>query len=167
MKKDGITLTELLISIILLGIMILATTCLFVAEQSMRYAVRDQINAIEEANIAIDHISKTLRFAKTSILIKIENDTPNYKKSVTATIAGGYIPGITVQTQVVYGWRINGNPNDNTLECVIGTNAPVVVSRDITDFDADWSDKVFLIKLTATRKNASSPLETKIWALLD
>ena len=176
MNTRGFTLAELIVATVIIGIIFLALTCQFVAEQTFRAMINDQIAATNEASIAMRHMTRVLRYAKYSTIIT--NCSTVYVASIDATInhvaAGDSLPEITDDTTIV----TYGRKSDNTFWFEMGTGGtPQLIAKNITAFSTVWVNPyedgtdgdnryhVLTIRLTATQGKKSSSLETNIRVL--
>ena len=168
MNNRGFTLIELIIAMVISGVIFLALTCQFVADQTFRAMINNQIAANSEASIAMRHMTRVLRYARP--LTVSTTPVAGYDTSITATIdyavAGNNLPEVTADTDVTYGRK-----SDNTFEVKMGTaGTPSIISKYITAFPVTptWWDSVYknlTIQLTAQQGNKSSSLNTKIHVL--
>ena len=173
-KNRGLTLTELIIAMVIGGIVLLAITCQFVAEQTFRTSINNRIAAINDASIAMHHMTRVLRYAKPSTVSTAP--ATGYVTSITATIdhavahttAGDNLPEFTANTVVIYGWKA-----DNSFEYTRGA-ATQTISKYITAFPVtslwwDGANNNLTIQITAQTNakqgNGSSSLNTKIRVL--
>jgi len=161
MKNKGLTLIELITAMVITAIVSLAITVYFVSEHRFRGAIRDRIELSREARIAMNHMTRVLRFAKSV-------DTA-VADQITAVIEGGpegdshhHLDFITNDnTTVVYTRNA-----DNTLTYTQGENAPVEIARNITNFPQPiWKDPELGIQLTASDGDNVLSIQTKIRAL--
>ena len=169
MSNRGLTLTELIVAIVISGIVLLALTCQFVAEQTLQKTIQDQVVATNDASIAVRHMARILRYAKQSTIQLCALPTGGYDTSIKATIdhdsAGANLPEFTENnTQIIYGRK-----NDNTFEYTMGSTT-YVVSNHITSFPVtssswDSANKNLTVQLIAQQGNESSSLDTKIHVL--
>ncbi len=131
MKNRGLTLVELVVAMTIGGIILLALTCQFVAEQTFRIMINNQVAATNDASIAMRHMARILRYAKQSTirLNDVDDLRLGYVTTIRATIDrfvangvvansnlpefGDYIPGEdnTIICEVIYGRKA-----DNTFE---------------------------------------------------
>lgn len=168
MKNKGLTLIELVVAITISGLLVLAMTSQFVTEVIFRSTISDQIAVINDASIAIRHMTRILRYAKASTVPAGIKDTASgdYDKSITVAIdknaAGDNLPEITSDgTTVTYGWKQN-----YTLECKIGALTPYLITDDITDFpvSSSWWDSAnndLTLQLTATAQRTPTVQKTR------
>ena len=165
MENRGLTLVELIVVMVISGIIFLAVTCQFVAEQTFRTTINDQIAATNDASIAMSHMTRVLRHARHST-VSINAIPVRYIASIRATIdqdiAGTNLPEFTADTQVIYGRK-----QDNTFEYTVGANVAQVISRNIIAFSAtfDRTYKILTVSLTAQRGNKRSSINSKIRVL--
>ena len=166
MNTRGFTLAELIVATVIIGIIFLALTCQFVAEQTFRAMINDQIAATNEASIAMRHMTRVLRYAKQSTVIT-DSDT-GYVTSIMATIdhvaAGDSLPEITNDTTIV----TYGRKSDNTFWFEMGVGGtPYLISKHITAFSVMYNSEyiILTIQLTAKQGNKSSSLNANIRVL--
>ena len=161
MKRNGFTLVELIITMVMGGIIFLAMGSQFVAESRFRAALKNEISALGEARLAINHMARTLRFAVPSTVTITSGG--NYSIVLGADIEGGHISSVPVRSPVSY----RRYAADNTLEYIFGADAPAVIASNITDFNCAWDNtkSELTIKLTTEVKGERNYLETKIRAL--
>ena len=63
MKNKGLTLAELVITMVIASIVAMTLTVLFISEFRLREKINDEITVAREAEAAIDGVSRVLRFA--------------------------------------------------------------------------------------------------------
>jgi len=143
------------------GIMALVMTCQFVAEYRFRTALKNQANVLEDAQLAMNHLARVLRFAKPAT-VAVTNDS-NYSTIVNANIEGGHLSAMPSLTHVVYRRAIA----TDSIEYISGSGNPAVIARNVTGFTCSWdlSKNEFTITLTTGTGGKKSSLETKILAL--
>ena len=162
MSKNGFTLVELIVTVLICSFIVSVMTVLFVAELKLYNSISGQADATASASIAIHGMNRVLRWAKISTSVPISPDinipTTGYVNSVTVTINKNInLPEITADgTQVIFG-----NKSDNTFEYKIG-NAASVISNNITSFTPTWDGSELTLNITATKNNRSASLESKI-----
>ena len=62
MKNKGLTLAELVITMVIASIVAMTLTVLFISEFRLREQINDQITVVREAETVIDHVSRVIRF---------------------------------------------------------------------------------------------------------
>ena len=89
MKNKGFTLTELIVTMVIGSIIILAITVQFVAEYRFRRAIEERGDSSREARIAMNHMARVLRFVVPgTISITQSTDSPPDTEKIEATIEG-------------------------------------------------------------------------------
>jgi len=156
MKKNGLTLMELMIVIIISSFIGLAITAYFVSEFRFRLAMQDRIALTREARIATNHMRRVLRFA-SSVNIQGAGTI------IVADIEGGHLDFIENDITIAYG------RNGTDLSYVIDPHAVPpetpqvsVIATNISALNfADINHGVRII-LTAENNNSSVTLQTNV-----
>jgi len=169
MTKKGLTLIELVITMVISSLIALALMIFFVAEYRFRVADREKIALIREANIAMHHMTRILRFARAGtiddgidagvgVLDRIgditNGDGIEIMDNVTPIPAGG---------AVVEYVRTAGNVFQYTQDA----GPPVDVATNITGLSTDWNDPDLTINLAASDGNNAVNLQTSVRVLGD
>jgi len=174
MRRRGMTLVELTVVMVLSAILLLAMTSQFLANQNVQAAIANQLFAVQEAEVALTHMTRVLRFAVPSPAPVINGDLGSYPggSTIQATIEGAaagqdkyHLPEFTSDTQVEYA-----QDSGHDLYCIIGTGAPVLIAKGVTltttlnssGFSADHN---FTITVLAQKGNRSITLNTAIHSL--
>jgi len=170
MKKNGITLIELITTMLIAGIIGLAIAAHFIHEYRFRAAARDRIAFSREAGIAMNHITRVLRFAiPDTIETEYENDS---LKKIEADIEGGHLDltGTVEKESIFYQY----DPGPGIITYGQGDNDAVELATNIIFFDVDWpgddsqeAEPELKIRLTAGNADGSIsiPLVTTIRVL--
>ena len=177
MRKRGITLIELTVAITLGAILLLVLTVQFVANLKFQKVIGDKIAATQEAEIAIDHITQTLRFALSSPApSNTDPSNQGYASPITASIqtvtikAGNQYNASTAQIE--YG--LKNDPDNNNIPTlyytpdVINDSAVTYkIATNITNFTATWNGADptninFTINITTQKNNETVILNTTI-----
>ena len=167
MRKHGVTLVELAITMVLCTILLLVMTVQFVASQNFLAVVNNQITASKEATIAIKHMKRTLRFAFSST----STTPPGYVPSdmtciLTATIEGvpSHLTEFTANTKIQY--IFSSISTDKNLTYKFGGNNPVLIAQYVKSFTVDLSvPKEIKINLVIQKGNQTVPVSTTIYTL--
>lgn len=162
MNRRGMTLIEVIMVLVLGGILLLAMTAQFIADVKFRRIINDQIAISQEAAVAVNHMTRTLRFAVPDS-IQINTFGPSAYQ-LTATIEPGHLAGFTTNKQVTYQrW---GDPTIRYL--VSGANL-VIIARNIASFVPSWdpATKELTLTFTVTKGSQSVTISTKIYVLPD
>lgn len=166
-RRRGLTMLELMVAVVMVGIVAIAISCQYVAEQTFRTIINNQVDATHDASLVMHHMTRVLRYAKTSEFYM--NSDPDYVSSIRATIdhtaTGISLPEFTSDTVVVYGRK-----SDNTFEYKMGGASPYVISNCITNFPVEnswWNSNTsdLSLQITAQKGARSSLLRTKIHIL--
>ncbi len=162
MRNKGFSIIELAVVMTISTIIGLAIAFNFVTVHYLRSMTQDNIALSRETRIAMNHMTRVLRFAKPATI----DDT--VANQISATIEGvpQHLDFITSDTNIAY----TRDTDNNTLEYTQGAEAAVVIAGggerdiDITYFQPSWdSTEVELeIKLTAQKESRSVSLLTKI-----
>jgi prepilin-type N-terminal cleavage/methylation domain-containing protein len=162
MRNNAFTLTELVMVIVISTIVVCAIGFNLVAANYFRATTQDNVEISREARIAINHMTRVLRFAKVSEPITAGSN------SITANIEGGRLSFITADTPVAY----TRNVVNDTLEYTQGATTQTIAgggqrSIDITYFDGIWNNatKEMTIKITAEKGGRSVSIQTRILAM--
>jgi len=180
MKNRGVTLIELMLVLMMSGILGLTLVSQFIAEQRFRGLLQDERVVLEEADIAMHHMTRALRFAFPNTKEGPDNvtfpTTTDYPEAVQVYIEGGHITPFNDSDfgyQVTYRWKNSesnpSDPHNKTLEYIAGTNEPVILARNIENFDCAYSGpkKEFTITLTVKKENGKTvALRTKVTLLV-
>ncbi len=162
-KKSSLTLTELVITMTLAGILILVLTVQFVAMVRFGDALRNKAEPSREAYIVMAHMTNVLRFAKPSATPTISFTNGRLE----ATIEKGHISLIpeTEADTVCYYRRDTGT---GYLYFSKSPNPEVLLSQYVTYFDAIWDalNYELTLKLIFTMEGFSIPVETKVKVLI-
>jgi len=172
MRNNGLTITELTIVIAISTIVALAIGFNFVAANYFRNTTENTVEVSREARIALNHISRTLRFADPDS--SIPTPITAGANQITATIKEGHISLIQTNDTVI---RYERDTTNDTLEYTYdlgGANESTVVIAgggakdiDITYFDGIWygTPPEIEVKLTAEKDNRSISVQTRILVL--
>jgi type II secretory pathway pseudopilin PulG len=166
MNNKGATLLELVIVLLISSLLVLAMAFQFTALFFYQKNVLGQINASNDANMAMHSMIRIFRYAIPSTVTTTTHT--GCVTSITATIAGpGYLSEITSNTTVTFGRRA-----DNTFAYFITGGATNVIANNITSFpvsDASWdiTNGELTLRLTATDAGSrkTSSLESKVHLL--
>lgn len=171
MKNKGLTLIELVTALVIFGIIGLAITVHFVAEYRFRSAAQDRIAIIREAGIAVDHMTRVLRFAiPNTIGVSPFEDDAETTRLVGAVIERGHVDivGSGDPDNIEYEY-------DRDTHAIIYRQGGIVATLDgivknVTAFNVLWNPEPqpeFLIRLTVSSDDGLIliPLETKIRVL--
>jgi len=155
MKKNGLTLMELMIVIIISSFIGLAITAYFVSEFRFRLAMQDRIALTREARIATNHMRRVLRFASS---VNIQGGT-----AIMADIEGGHLDFIENDITIAYG------RNGTDLSYVIDPHAIPpetpqlsVIATNISALNFEEINHGVRITLTAENNNSSVTLQTNV-----
>ena len=170
-KHKGLTLTELIASMVIVAIVGLAVTIQFVAENKMRSAMQPRIMLARKANIAMDHMTRLLRFAYPDT---VDLTVPN---EISATINKEALPqftGILGEENINVHYTLNVGTGvltfdlDNDVDTLNNPVGPYEIARYITAFGSDFQDSPNLrITLVAQDGDNSIPLQTTIMTMGD
>jgi len=178
MRNNGLTITELTIVIAISTIVALAIGFNFVAANYFRNTTENTVEVSREARIALNHISRTLRFADPDP--SIPTPITAGANQITATIEGGHFRDKSgnltlIQSDTVI--RYERDTANDTLEYTYdlggASESTVVIAGsgakdiDITYFDGIWygTPPEIEVKLTAEKDNRSISVQTRILVL--
>lgn len=83
-SRRALTLTEMLLSLIITAIVLLAMTSQFIAEHRLRAGYKDELEVLEEADIAMNHVSRVFKVSLPDRGETVDNVTET-------SIVNGYI----------------------------------------------------------------------------
>jgi len=159
-KSSGFTLVELIVTMVLCAMVILTLSVHLIANTRFHRVVRERVAALREARIAMDHMIRVLRFADIST---VAIDANRISATIQGTHPREHLSFITQDTHVEYDYAAG----DRTITYTQDANAPEVIARDITAFNAAWNIPYLTIQLTAERYHRPVNLETDIRCLGD
>lgn len=163
MRKRAATLIELVTVFVLLSILALSTTLVFLASEIFKKKITEQNVVWFDTDIAMSHMTMSLRFALSSPAPAFTNTTS--RNTITATIEKGHISRIpTTNTSVQYYWT----KADNKFWYKQGTAAAIQLAENVTDFTVDLNElanKEFTINLKASKNGKTIAVRTKIHSL--
>lgn len=161
MKKRGLSLTELIVAIVISSIVMLAITVYFVSEYRFRSMMQDRIAITREARLAMNHMTRILRFADPGPLsTSIDTD------KINTMIEGGHLafmPELPLGMENSYVVKYE-RLGTNVLEYTQDPGEPDEIARYITEFIPIRTSDLIEIRLTAQKGNQSVSLKTKIRA---
>ena len=167
MKKNGLTLIELIITMVLAGILITAMICQFTALVRFNKMVefvsgqtRETPLAVREARVVLKSLTHVLRFAKAMI---------TGTNTLTATIEDGHISlGPPPGTDHIVVYQLQGNAL-HFIDQVAGTD--VIISENVSQLSASWNygkkETTLILTFTDANNNDDLTINTKIKALTD
>ena len=154
MKEKGLSLIELIVTTVVVAIASLTIAAYFVSEYKFRRAMKQRISLSREARIAINHMTRVLRFAQPDTI----NDTVD--NQIIANIEGGHVIFIDSETAIMYELDVVNNTIEYTQD-----EDTVEVANRITSFTPVWNDPQIEIQLVANEGGSSITVETEIRAL--
>ena len=157
MKNKGFTLTELVMALVITTLLLFITTMYFVAEYRLRSAINDKVTLVRETRIAMNHMVRILRFAQPGNIV-------TQADQITATIQGGAVSSIPIDTIVQYTRRNTGtvNPEHSNVIEYTRNGATTEIARNITAFDPDWNDPELEILITVDDAGQTFELQTEV-----
>jgi len=162
-SKKGFTLTELVIGIVVTVIVGLAIVITFVTEHRLRVLAHNRIAVAREADIALNHMVRILRFA--------EKDTVTTGADyVSATIEGGHLDSIPSEINIRFERFVQTDlfPNKaNVVTYNVENEGEYFVAENITALACTWDDPYLEITLTAEDMDRSVPIQTKIMVMAE
>lgn len=177
MKKRGFTLIELVITMVLIGILILAMSCQFVAlvrfnpaTESADGTRKESAVASREALVVMRHMTRVLRFAKPdSISVSIDS-------RIAAAIEGGHLLNLVPNDLDSFCYyRLDKTEMPYKFFSVLSDldvpfqQSPdeILLSSNVTSFLPTWdpATKLLTLKLEFTDKKVTLPVETVIRVL--
>lgn len=175
MKRDAFTLVELITAMVIASIIMLCVALLFVANVRFYTMIQDDIAVAREAEIAMDHMMRVLRFAG-SVTSYIEGGV-GAQRSV---IVGPCVEGrhlVFIDNDTAVGYYLNSidrsirfrttAPNDLTPLTTFpwDPSSCSIIATNITHLTATWADPMLEIRLTAQKGNSSISLKNTIRCL--
>lgn len=172
MKKNGFTLVEVIVAIVISAIVALTFTVFIVTETRLRMNTNNEISATREANLAMDHMTRVLRFADPSTIVLVPPTGSNPTILITATIKAGHLDLFPTDTDIEYR---NNDPavadSTNRILYVIDPLGPSPTTTQIVDGITNliiiWNDPELEIELTAENGDSSVTLNTTIRVMGD
>jgi len=159
MKKNGFTLTEVIVTLLLSGILLLVLTCQFIALSRFSAALKDRVEAAREARIVTRHMARVLRFAKV-------NPNPAFASDrLTVTVEGGHFIGEFPIDTVCY-YELDNSLTPASFDFNNGTSK-ISLSQAVTSFTASYNSvtEEIMLQLQFTKNNATVPIQTTIKVL--
>lgn len=161
-KKSGLTLIEIIITMVLGGILITAMLSQFLALIRFNETVervsgqtRETPMAVREARVVLSGLARVLRFAT--------NVTPGLD-AFTATIEGGHIelaPDPLVDVTITY--RIDTLPGPSyELHFVDPSGTDMLISNNVRRLTASWDSQRTVLNIIFFDDNGDFPIETTI-----
>ena len=159
MRNKGLTLIELTVVIAISTVIGLAITFNFLTAHYLRSMTQDNIALSREARIAMNHMTRVLRFAKPATITAGSNQ-------ISATIEGvpQHLNFITSDTTITY----TRDTDNDTLEYTQGAESALVIAGggerdiDITYFEGSWDGTELEVKLMAQKEDRPVSLLTRI-----
>ncbi|UCD54598.1 MAG: hypothetical protein JSV93_03505 [Candidatus Omnitrophota bacterium] len=135
MRNNGFSLIEVTIIVSISALIGLAITFNFVIAHHLRCMTEDNVAISREVRIAMNHMTRVLRFAKPDTL----DDT--VENQISATIEGGHLDFIaSADADIVYEYI----PENKSIEYTQDENPAIVIAGggereiDITFLKTDW-----------------------------
>ena len=137
MRNNAFTLTEFIIVIVISTIVVVTIGFNLVAANRFRIITQENVELSREARIAVNHMTRVLRFADPSTITASSD-------SISATIEAGHLPFITSDTVVTYA---RNAANDTLTYTQGGAGAEPLAGGgqadiDIQFFKGDWDGNV-------------------------
>ena len=174
------TLVELTIVMVLSAILALVMVAQFVISQRCLGIIGNEITASQEAIVAINHMSRTSRFAISAhptnppIFTTYSN---NDIRSFSFVIEPGHLTefmNMNKKRLITYLWYryFSDGSIRQQLTYSIDNDDPVVIASYVTDFNVtitpqSATNSAFTINLTTQKGNQSVPISTTVYALPD
>jgi prepilin-type N-terminal cleavage/methylation domain len=163
-KRRALTLIELLMAMLLGAILTAAVLYQLIAMSRSSNAIKNKADPSVEAYVAMDHMSKVLRFATT---------TPEYYSDFfgCAQMLGAQYEGGHVNAVPSNGWyfyfRMIGTNCFYFATDWTNQDTYVLLANDCTNFNATWdaAKKEIWVQLTFTKNGSSVTTETTIKVL--
>ena len=158
-KHNGLTLIELLVTMIIVGIAGLAVTMQFVSEYKLRSAIQPRMALANNAVTAMNHMTRLLRFARADTV-----DVATVPNEISATILDGFLPSTANDIDVHY--TLDTQTGILTFDIDGDGVDPYEIARDITAFEGNFDNNPDLrITLLAQDENDSFPMQTTIMVM--
>lgn len=186
MKRGAFTLIELVTTLVLSGILVCLITCIMVANVKLSDRVQTSAEATREGMIALNHMTKVLRFAEPDTLDTNSSANPEY---LFIGVEPGHIGLIPSNCLSIKYSRYKADTEQykanefyfSTFSDSAGSNlissekvGDDITYIDLTKDDPDpskniWSSsaKELTIRIKAEKNGAVIPLQTKIKVLPD
>jgi type II secretory pathway pseudopilin PulG len=182
MKRRSITLIEFIISITLAGVLIAAIIPQFVMLTTLKAAVEDRVYVMREALLAMDQMSRILRWSTHTRTYPIfwPGPTGSGIINITSRIEGGHIVGMPTESGcwVMYGpsgIMEDGTTFPGSILMIYTRNgvAQYWFAENITFFDGDNTGnrlynpatKLLTLRFTVTKNKAHAHVERVIKVL--
>ncbi|MFC1576647.1 PilW family protein [Candidatus Omnitrophota bacterium] len=155
MNNKGFSLTELVVTIVISSIVILAIAVLFWGSWHFMDMANKEIEFASESRIAMATMTKILRFAQPSTIVV---DSGNLR--ITCTISGGHLDSFPSDDRV----RFLRNTTLNTLRYRKGNpwNITQDTIENLTDLEFTWNDPILGIKMTVDDGDNNFTLQTAV-----
>jgi len=154
MYKKGLTLVELILTMVIALVVATSVTVLFIAEFRLRKKMDDQITVAREAQAIIDHTSRVLRFVRSETN-DFTSDISENVSIYTAVISEGHLKDLLPREAVyfVQYFYMHDFPDMTEMEnrvsfCVMVPN----IDQEIPAADIGWYVKDFSIVEEAGRE---------------
>jgi len=176
MKKKAFTLIELVITMVLSGILVIAMTCQFVTLSSFTRKVGrglgnmtgiSEPTAVREARIVTHHMQRVLRFAKPNFFI---TSLPNGYCRIMFILEGGHFDPVQTDLGAYYVFiktQQDGSYAPGLYYYINGVTT--LLSNAVASFSATWDSntKMLNLKLNFTDSQITVPVETSVRVLGD
>ena len=124
-KKNGFSLVEILATTIIGTMLVLVISGMFIDAYKMRDDVKETADLAREATIAMNHMTRVLRFAKVSSPITVAGT------QISAKIEEGHLDFITATGGTDVTYSIDAN---NDLLYTQGAANPIVIAHHVNSF---------------------------------
>ena len=162
--REGFTLLELLVTIVMASILVLTTICMMVATVNFNKVLKDEVEATREARIVVSNMTSILRFGTGAVTL-VDNGT---EQSVQVSIEDHHLGNVPANSGVIYR-RTKSNNELRRIFYDRGTLVPssnTLLSSNVSDFQTtgswDGTNKELTLKLVFITGVKTVPVESRV-----
>ncbi|MDD3906212.1 MAG: prepilin-type N-terminal cleavage/methylation domain-containing protein [Candidatus Omnitrophica bacterium] len=159
MNKRGMTLVELIVTMVLGGVLLLAMAVQFAADARIRKSINDQNTANQEAVVIVEHMTRVMRFASASTISTCEWGLWGY-------VEGGHnVPGFAAATTTFVEYANISGELRYWYNCSDTTGQYTVIATGLSSFVVTKSGSNLTISFGVKKGDQGTAVKTTIHML--